>query len=382
MNDSSVMSTRAAARSRMAAVMVAAVLLASCGSDGSGESTEGTDTTTTMPATTTTVDAELRDEYLDALVDAGLGASSRAGDRCIGEALLDVVGVSRLQEAEIDPDDFADAEHLEELDITLEDEELTSLGEGLGACMRDEVGPMLEQMMAVEFTDEVFDCMVRGFAPELGAFAAGAFATGDNDLNRLSAASTLIGLNCRWETASESPESSVVLADGESEFIDAVIAEATAVPVVGGNAEPAALGTASECFVPKLIEVLGDQIDDGALTARQVAMYVSGVSPNDVGLEVSETDASRLADEMMVCVDLRELVRDALSLFANDLDDAQLDAVIDCVAEEITEDDTRALFVLQFEDGLAGLQTPEGQRLNEREIRAGATCAAEVLEGG
>ena len=107
----------------MRRAFIAAVALgfavAACGDDGEADAQPYIDA----------VSADLQDPDDDD--SPGLDEETA---ECLATALVDVVGADRLEEDDIDPDDLADAESLDDLDITLDDDAQEQLADGIVDC--------------------------------------------------------------------------------------------------------------------------------------------------------------------------------------------------------------------------------------------------------
>lgn len=127
----------------------AALLVGACGGD------DDEDATTSSSSTTPEEDPEEETESIDpAGVDSDRGDYERAltnelaepasvddidlegaSAACTAAALIDLVGVDRLNAGGITPEQFAVADSFAELDIDLDDREVRRLGEALDVCI-------------------------------------------------------------------------------------------------------------------------------------------------------------------------------------------------------------------------------------------------------
>lgn len=116
-----------------------AILLGACGGDDDDGSASGGQ----------------GDEYVDAV------AASMSEDEetpldaeranCAATAIVDVVGVDTLTDADISPDELGEADSLRSLDVELPDDVNERLGEALGQC---DLAAELEGVMVASFSDE------------------------------------------------------------------------------------------------------------------------------------------------------------------------------------------------------------------------------------
>jgi hypothetical protein len=104
-------------------------------------------------------------DYVDAVAGSMLGNEPQfepAQADCIGVAIVDLVGVDILTEADISPEELGDAENLSSLDVDLPDDAADRLGAALGDC---------------DVTGAVKERLVDSFTREAGAVAAPDAAT-------------------------------------------------------------------------------------------------------------------------------------------------------------------------------------------------------------
>jgi hypothetical protein len=149
-------------------VAVVALVLTACGDDDGG----GGDDAAAQP-------------YVDAV------SRSLKGDEefpvpddtadCIGAAVVDAVGVERLEEAGITPRDFEEAEDFDDLGIELTDDDVDRLGSSLADC---DLADAITQGFATELpglTDSDLECISEGIDDDaLGDAMAQGILGGDD----------------------------------------------------------------------------------------------------------------------------------------------------------------------------------------------------------
>jgi hypothetical protein len=161
------------------------------GGDGTTTSTDdATTTTTTDDAPTTTGDETTttdagggvgdRDQYLTAIVDElgdGVGLSEDEA-RCVGNKIIDDLGLERLTSKGLSVDDFGNGDFA---DLDLTDGEATAVYDTFGDCGVD----LYERMLAALGTGGSADCLESHISAEQlrTAMIKGFQSSGDLDAN-------------------------------------------------------------------------------------------------------------------------------------------------------------------------------------------------------
>ncbi len=147
----------------LAQTALAATLLAACGnggsSGGSGNTTAPTTTTTSAESTSTTTEASDadRDAYVTAMAeslsnDIPTGVSDDE-IQCAAEGMIDAIGVDRLVELEIEPDDLATASDFSEFDQTPTIEEARAMVDAIYQCI--DMNLVFSTLIAAEFANQL-----------------------------------------------------------------------------------------------------------------------------------------------------------------------------------------------------------------------------------
>lgn len=100
---------------------------------------------------------------------------------CVAAAIVDTVGADRLEEEGIEPDELADADSLDDLDVSIDDEAVEELGDALGDC--DLEGSLIEGFVGsagFELSSDATACLQDAVVEDLGSALASVFADEDD----------------------------------------------------------------------------------------------------------------------------------------------------------------------------------------------------------
>ena len=358
-------------------VVLAMSLGSACGgSEGSGNTDES-------EALSSVERANLREDYSAAVADnlgfAGSGLDVDAG--CMGDAVIDQFGVEALQDAGLDPTEFADLESFEAGGLELTSADTDELSGAIADCFPPGAfNGFLTENLGVAASGDFLTCIEQELGDSVSEVLVIALVTGEEPALDASMVSqwTELGNGCRWATQPETPSSQVTAVDGLRAFADAVVVELST-PPEGFEASGFTVNEAA-CFTPDLIEGLGvEELERALPTARETARFVYGEGPDLLGFPIDHAQAELLAHSYVECVDFERLMRASMSSFATIPQDV-VEAFAQCVAERIPADSLYRSEVITLEEGASGMQGPEGAALVAEQVEAGEQCGAETMQ--
>lgn len=113
-----------------------------------------------------------RDAYVDAFVEAaeaGEGESDEDRDRCFAEAAVDAIGVTRLREAGVTPDEVQEsgASHPADLGVEVTEADGEQYHERLSSCLDLREYVLGVVTAGVDLPDESVECLEEAFNDDL-----------------------------------------------------------------------------------------------------------------------------------------------------------------------------------------------------------------------
>lgn len=360
------------------------IALAGCGGStddtASTTSAEPVETTTTATTLSEAEAAELHDEYADALAamysldDIPVFTSRDAA--CVADVAIEAIGVDVLQEAEVDPDDLRVPDGLEGAGIKLTNDEFDDVTSDIVPCIPEDLASFFMSMLGVEMDDAQVECMAVPYRELMARSLLRTLIEGGTDVTtELIAESTAMGIDCRWAGVPETEASSVTPTDGTEAFTEALATELST-PTL--EEVPAWTATEATCFAPRLVEIIGtDALERADPTARETVRYVGGEGPGVLGAPVDHSQAEELATAFLECVDLYRSMTDTFAVFQG-IPQEMARELAQCVVDRVPPESWFQAAVLQFEEGAAGMQGPEGTALNAEQFEIGEQCAAMV----
>lgn len=363
------------------AAMAVVLALAALGLTGCGSGVEDAG-----PASTTTTLTETQERLAGEFATAaqrllrvrqlpGITAEQQA---CAGREVVAAVGLDRFDEAQLTPSELTEVRSLDDGGIELSEDEIGDLGVALAACLPPGIGARFVEATGLPADGSFRDCLAEAVLDALGGGLARQVAHGPQPLDTVGfAEGQVAGVRCRWKNQPEGPTSGTTLADG-AEALETALADELATPPSGLDA-PALETEDLDCFVPDVIDTLASGLDGSDATARELARYLTGEGPEAIGVEVTHAQAASMARSYLDCVTEEAILRAQLE-FAGAPDDV-LDDLLACLQEELPEGSLLDNATLNFELGVAGQGTPEGQEILQAQAEAGRACALAAQDG-